>query len=155
MRYTMQYDLDKILAELATLPEYDNQIYLQGNSPDMDPIEPTRNQNYLYVDDNELDFKYNLFDTLPYINSIIDEHKLLRTRVMKMKPKTCYYWHTDATERLHIPLITNPHCFLLIDGEQIHLPATGESYVLDTRKPHTALNASKEDRIHIVGAVSV
>ena len=36
----------------------------------------------------------NLFP-IPYINSIIDLYKLKRTRLMLMKPKTCYYWHND------------------------------------------------------------
>jgi aspartyl/asparaginyl beta-hydroxylase (cupin superfamily) len=80
------------------------------------------------------------------------EHNLVRTRIMKMKPKTCYLWHADKTKRLHIPIITHPHCFLLIDNERIHIPATGEAYVIDTTKNHTALNCSKIDRIHIVGA---
>jgi hypothetical protein len=150
----MNYNLSKILEELDTLPVYDNQLYLQGNSSDMDPIEPTCGQNYLYVDNNELEYNINLFD-IPYINSIIDEHELVRTRVMRMKPKTCLYWHNDSTKRLHIPVVTNPHCFLIVDGVQIHLPATGEAVVVDTTKMHTALNASKQDRIHIVGAFSV
>jgi hypothetical protein len=150
----MNYNLSKILLELTTLPEYKNQLYLQGNRSDMDPIEPTRGQNYLYVDDNELEYNINLFD-IPYINSIINEHGLVRTRIMRMKPKTCLYWHNDYTKRLHIPVVTNPHCFLIVDGEQMHLPATGKAYVIDTTKMHTALNASKQDRIHIVGAFSV
>ena len=58
----MNYNLSKILLELTTLPEYKNQLYLQGNRSDMDPIEPTRGQNYLYVDDNELEYNINLFD---------------------------------------------------------------------------------------------
>lgn len=150
----MKYDLSKIKEELETLPEYDNQLYLQGYSADMDPIEPTIGQNYLHVDQNEHDYCVPLFD-IPYINSIMEEHKLIRTRLMRMKKKTCYYWHSDATKRLHIPIVTHEHCFLLVDGEQFHLPATGEAYVVDTTKMHTALNASKIDRIHIVGAFSV
>ena len=50
----MKYDLSKIKEELSTLPEYDSQLYLQGNTPYMDPIEPTIAQNYLHVDNNEL-----------------------------------------------------------------------------------------------------
>ena len=73
---------------------------------------------------------------------------------MKMKPKTCYLWHADKTKRLHIPVYTHPHCFLLVDGEQFHIPADGKAVVVDTTKMHTALNASKIDRIHIVGAFS-
>tara|TARA_B110000908_G_C10133631_1_gene393400 strand:+ start:63 stop:533 length:471 start_codon:yes stop_codon:yes gene_type:complete len=150
----MKYDLYKIQEELLSLPDYKNQIYLQGYSVDMDPIEPTIGQNYLHVDQNESEYCVPLFD-IPYINGIMKEHKLLRTRLMRMKPKTCYYWHNDSTKRLHIPIVTHEHCFLLVDGVQTHLPATGQAYVVDTTKMHTAFNASKIDRIHIVGAFSV
>jgi hypothetical protein len=148
----MKYDLELIKKELSLLPDYSNQIYLQGDVPDMDPLEPTIGQNYLLVDRAESDYCELLFD-LPYINSIIEEHNLVRTRVMRMKPKSCYYWHCDNTKRLHIPVITHEHCFLLLDDERIHLPADGTAYVIDTTKMHTALNASKIERIHIVGCL--
>lgn len=144
------YDLEKIKFELESLPDYSNQIYLQGTHGSMDPIEPTQGDNYLTVDINEKDYYVPLFN-IPYINSIMNEHKLVRTRVMKMKPKTCYYWHNDTTKRLHIPVITHEHCFLLLDNERVHLPADGSAYVIDTTKMHTALNCSKINRVHIVG----
>ena len=92
----MKYDLEKIKEELDTLPSYDTQLYLQGDTKDMDSHEAIR--NYLLVDETENDFNIPLFD-LPYINSIMKKHNLVRTRVMKMKPKTCYYWHHDKTKR--------------------------------------------------------
>ncbi len=147
----MKYDLDKIKEELKTIPWYKNQIYLQGSSKDMDPIEPTIGQNYLVVDETESKYSVPLFD-IPYINGILEEHKLVRTRLMRMKPKTCYYWHNDKTKRLHIPIETHEHCFLLLGDERVHLPADGTAYVIDTTQKHTALNCSKIDRIHIVGA---
>ena len=75
--------------------------------------------------------------------------------MMLMKPRTCYYYHNDNTKRLHIPVETNENCFLLVDSKLLHLPADGSAYTVDTTKMHTALNASKEDRIHIVGAFRV
>jgi hypothetical protein len=147
----MKYNLDKIKEELSILPDWNSQIYLQGNSPDMDPFEPTIGENYLSVDKAEELYTHLLFD-IPYINSIISEHNLCRTRVMKMKPKTCYYWHHDSTKRLHIPIITHEHCFLVLENEgRIHLPADGSAYLVDTTQKHTAMNCSKIDRIHIVG----
>lgn len=146
----MQYDLDLIKKELETLPDFKNQIYLQGNSEDMDPIEPTIGSNYLLADQSEEAFNIPLF-SMPYINSILKEHDLVRSRVMRMKPKSCYYWHHDRTKRLHIPVITHEHCFLLLENEKIHLPADGRAHVIDTTQNHTALNCSKIDRIHIVG----
>lgn len=144
------YDLERIKTELDTLPDYKSQIYLQGNDPNMNPFEPTEGQNYLLVDKTEELYDYPLFN-IPYINQIIEEHDLCRTRVMKMKPKTCYYWHNDLTKRLHIPVVTHEHCFLVLEDERIHLPATGEAYIVDTTKFHSAMNCSKIDRIHIVG----
>lgn len=147
----MRYDLEIIKREIDSLPKYDNQLYLQGSSKDMDPFQPTIGQNYLIVDKNEISYNIPLFD-IPYINNILKENDLVRTRIMKMKPKTCYYWHADKTKRLHIPVYTHAHCFLLVDEDRIHLPADGTAYVVNTTKNHTALNCSKIDRIHIVGA---
>lgn len=145
-----QYDLEKIKKELETLPDYNKQLYLQGYSKDMNPEEGT--DNGYDIDSSEHTYTVPLFD-IPYINSIMEEHKLTRTRLMRMKPKSCYLWHNDLTQRLHIPIVTNEHCFLLLDSDRIHIPATGEAYVMNTTKKHTALNCSKENRIHIVGGL--
>ena len=148
----MKYDLGRIKVELNKLPKFDNQIYLQGTSKDMDPIEPTTGKNYLIVDETEKKYNVPLFD-IPYVNSIIEFNNLVRTRIMIMKPKTCYYWHNDKTKRYHIPIQTHEHCWLLLNGKMVHLPADGTGYVVDTTQKHTALNCSKVDRIHIVGAL--
>ena len=63
----MKYDLERIKIELNKLPKFDNQIYLQGTSKDMDPIEPTIGKNYLTVDETEKKYNIPLFD-IPYIN---------------------------------------------------------------------------------------
>ena len=146
-----QYDLEKIKKELETLPDYNKQLYLQGYSKDMNPEEGT-GKGY-DIDNNEHTYTVPLFD-MPYINSIMEEQKLTRTRLMRMKPKSCYLWHNDLTQRLHIPIVTNEHCFLLLDNDRIHIPATGEAYVIDTRKMHTALNCSIYNRTHIVGVLT-
>ena len=70
-----------------------------------------------------------------------------------MKPKTCYTYHKDYTKRIHIPIITNEKCMFIIDDEVVRFPADGDYYLVDTTKMHTAINASFEDRIHIVGNI--
>ena len=104
---TYQYDLEKIKQELSTLPDYNKQLYLQGYSKDMNPEEGAGN-GYA-IDSVEHTYNIPLFD-IPYINSIMQEHKLTRTRLMRMKPKSCYLWHNDLTKRLHIPIETHEHC---------------------------------------------
>lgn len=144
------YDIKKILNELKNIPEYDDQICLQTVNGCNDPFYGSRRISEM--DHSENEFKYFLFN-FPYINSIISELKLVRTRLMRMKPKTCLTYHQDPTKRLHIPLITNDKCFFIVDKKVIQLPADGNYYILDTTKPHTALNASLEKRLHIVGVL--
>ena len=87
------------------------------------------------------------------INSIIEELNMYRTRVLVLKPKVCYSIHSDPVKRIHIPVITNENCWLIVNKEIIHLPADGRHYEIDTTQKHTALNGSWEDRIHIVGCI--
>ena len=70
-----------------------------------------------------------------------------------MRPYQCYSYHRDQTKRLHIPIITNDKCFLVVDDEVVRTPIEGNSYVIDTTKIHTAVNASFEDRIHLIGCL--
>ena len=73
---------------------------------------------------------------------------------MNMKPKTCYSYHWDPTKRMHIPLLTNENNFFVIDDEISRYPADGSYYLIDTTKKHTFVNASFENRLHIVGCVN-
>ena len=149
----MSVDLQKIKEELKILPKFEDQICLQGVKDNTDPFFGcgtfTRIQELGY---NEKDFDKPIFD-MPYINSLIKDLKMYRTRVMNLKSKTCYTYHRDYSKRLHIPIITNENCFIIIDKEVNHYPADGSCYIIDTTKFHTALNASREDRIHIVGVL--
>jgi hypothetical protein len=75
-----------------------------------------------------------------------------RTRIMLSRPKSCYSIHNDYSPRLHLPLITNTQCnFVFADPAQlIHMPATGQTYWVDTRKQHSFMNGSLEHRLHLV-----
>lgn len=147
------YDLQRILNELNILPEWKDQICLQGVEGNDDPFFGCGRIDNLAA--KEKDFTSLLFD-IPYTNNIISTLGLYRTRVLRLMPGRCYSYHHDPTKRIHIPLITNIKSFLIIDKEVIHLPADGNHYLVDTTQNHTALNASpvrkKKERIHIVGA---
>jgi hypothetical protein len=87
------------------------------------------------------------------IESLINQFNLKRTRLLWLNSGRCYSVHTDATPRIHIPLITNPQCFFIFKkGIVRHLPA-GSVYWTDTRFEHTAMNGSEFPRLHLVGAV--
>jgi hypothetical protein len=144
----MSLDLEKIKKELQTLPSYDEQISLQGTKDNLDPFWGIGRA--IDLPEREVEFTYPLFN-IPYINSIIKEHNLYRVRLMNLKSKTCYTYHKDQCKRFHIPIITNENCFFIVDDNLIRYPADGNYYIVDTDKKHTAINASKEDRIHLIG----
>jgi hypothetical protein len=148
----MSLDLEKIKKEMQTLPDYKDQICLQGTEDNLDPFYGIGAEIFNNTGRKEKEFNVPIFD-LPYINSIMKDLNMCRTRVMNLKSKTCYTYHQDSTKRIHIPVITNQNCFFIINNEVKHYPADGSYYLVNTTQYHTALNASKQDRIHIVGVI--
>jgi aspartyl/asparaginyl beta-hydroxylase (cupin superfamily) len=68
---------------------------------------------------------------------------------MMMNWKSCLTYHHDETPRIHLPLVTNDGCFMIIDDktEKLH---ESTAYLVDTTKRHTALNAGQHLRFHMV-----
>jgi len=78
-------------------------------------------------------------------------HTVSRARLMMLDPKSCYSWHRDVSQRIHIAIETNPHCFLAFETGCIHIPADGNAYLADTRQYHSAFNGSSSaSRMHLV-----
>jgi len=147
-----KYDLNKIKEEIETLPYFEKELCLQGINPDSDYNECLgKIENLKYPEDS---FKYPLFD-IPYINSILEENKIYRTRLLILKPHTCYSWHKDPTFRYHIPIITHRKCKFAFEDLVFHMPADGSLYEVDTRQKHTAFNGRNDEgnRLHLVGNI--
>lgn len=92
-------------------------------------------------------FKNTIFDEL--IEKIKEHHDIIRGRFMLMQHKTCLTYHKDPSKRIHIPIYTNNDCMMIIDDQVYRMPF-GSTYLVDTTVPHTALNASKDPRVHLV-----
>lgn len=75
-----------------------------------------------------------------------------RTRIMVARPKSSYSVHKDYSPRLHLPLITNDQCYFVFKdpAKFIHMPADGKTYWVDTRREHTFMNGSTDNRLHLV-----
>ncbi len=95
-------------------------------------------------------FKNTLFEQA--YNAICEKYVVGRIRIMRSRSKTCLSWHPDAHPRLHYPIKTQHGCFMVIEDEVMHIPHY-TWWLTDTLKYHTAFNASKEDRIHLVTTV--
>lgn len=80
-----------------------------------------------------------------------------RARLMVLRPKSCLTWHVDREKalRFHIPIITNSSC-MFIHQESTKHPVVGQMkeigrlYSFNSSVYHTAINASREDRVHLV-----
>ena len=147
-----KYNLTKIKEEIKDLPDlHDNQIMLQSLDGE-DFYTGLLQIDKLPAGTEENDFnKLNIPEDSEIARFIIAEG-LTRTRLMVMPPKSSYTFHFDPTPRIHLAIVTNEWSFMTDDKWRLrHVPDDGHPYYFDTTKAHTAINSSKEDRIHIVG----
>ena len=81
------------------------------------------------------------------------KYRLGRVRILLKQPRSTLSWHRDPEPRLHIPIITNPGCIMVIDNVAKHMPADGHAWITNNTKYHNFFNGGEEDRIHIVACV--
>ena len=79
--------------------------------------------------------------------------KLGRVRILLKQPRSTLSWHRDPEPRLHIPIITNPGCIMVIENVAKHLPANGSVYITNNLKYHNAFNGGEENRVHLVACL--
>ena len=84
---------------------------------------------------------------------ISSKFKLGRVRILLKEPRSTLSWHRDPEPRLHIPIITNPGCLMVIDNVARHMPADGSVWITNNTKYHNAFNGGEENRIHLVACV--
>ncbi len=85
--------------------------------------------------------------------SLSKKFKLGRVRILLKQPRSTLSWHRDPEPRLHIPIITNPGCIMVIENVAKHLPADGSVYITNNLKYHNAFNGGEENRVHLVACL--
>ena len=79
--------------------------------------------------------------------------KLGRVRLLLKEPRSTLSWHKDPEPRLHIPIITNLGCSMVIENVAKHLPADGNVTITNNTKFHNFFNGGEQARIHLVACV--
>ncbi len=79
--------------------------------------------------------------------------KLGRVRLLLKEPRSTLSWHKDPECRLHVPIITNPGCSMVIENVAKHLPANGKVWITNNTKYHNFFNGGEQSRIHLVACV--
>ena len=103
---------------------------------------------------------YRIFEPLlmdTYFKNVYDtlskHYKLGRVRLLLKEPRSTLSWHRDPEPRLHIPIVTNPGCIMVIENIAKHLPADGSAYITNNLKYHNAFNGGEENRVHLVACL--
>jgi hypothetical protein len=86
-------------------------------------------------------------------NTLRKKFKLGRVRILLKEPRSTLSWHKDPEPRLHIPIITNPGCSMVIENVAKHLPADGSVTITNNTKYHNFFNGGEQSRIHLVACL--
>jgi len=100
-----------------------------------------------FIPDYENTYFKEVFDV------VSSRYKLGRVRILLKEPRSTLSWHRDPEPRLHIPIITNPGCLMVIDNVAKHMPADGSVWITNNTKYHNAFNGGEENRVHLVACV--
>jgi len=77
--------------------------------------------------------------------------KLGRVRLLLKEPRSTLSWHKDPEPRLHIPIITNPGCSMVIENVAKHLPADGSVTITNNKKYHNFFNGGEHLSLRTMG----
>ena len=172
--------LRKALKQVLSRKEYDDAVgtkYIAGISLNQIPGDPDsikgENVKGIYwtkpdnsgkeavrakrIDETKYtEFVKDLEDT--YFKEVYDilskKFKLGRVRILLKEPRSTLSWHRDPEPRLHIPIITNPGCIMVIEEVAKHLPADGFAWLTNNTKYHNFFNGGEEDRVHLVACLT-
>tara|TARA_B110000014_G_C19985741_1_gene510467 strand:- start:66 stop:656 length:591 start_codon:yes stop_codon:yes gene_type:complete len=98
------------------------------------------------------DFEHTYFKEV--YEKLSSRFKVGRVRILLKEPRSTLSWHRDPEPRLHIPIVTNPGCLMVIENVAKHLPADGSVYITNNVKYHNAFNGGEENRIHLVACLT-
>ena len=86
-------------------------------------------------------------------NILRKNFKLGRVRILLKEPRSTLSWHRDPEPRLHIPIITNKGCRMVIEDVSKHMPADGTVTITNNTKYHNFFNGGEQNRIHLVACI--
>ena len=93
------------------------------------------------------DFNHTYFKEV--YETLSSNFKLGRVRILLKEPRSTLSWHRDPEPRLHVPIVTNPGCMMVIENVAKHLPANGSVFITNNVKYHNAFNGGEKNRVHL------
>ena len=97
------------------------------------------------------EFKNTYFEEVYKV--LKSKFKLGRVRLLLKEPRSTLSWHKDPEPRLHIPIVTNKGCMMVIENIAKHMPADGTATITNNKKFHNFFNGGEQARVHLVACV--
>ena len=88
-----------------------------------------------------------------FASTFDDNFRVIAHGVLLKEPRSTLSWHKDPECRLHVPIITNQGCSMVIENVAKHLPADGKVWITNNTKYHNFFNGGEQSRIHLVACV--
>ena len=123
---------------------------LYWTKPDRSGKEVSRDVSINEAEYSEFIPDYNNTYFKEVFDVLSSKYKLGRVRILLKEPRSTLSWHRDPEPRLHIPIITNPGCLMVINNVAKHMPADGSVWITNNTKYHNAFNGGEENRVHLV-----
>ena len=166
---TKQYDIEKLTWEWMYLKPilYDYVWHVsKGDHGRQTMLQYSENCDNINTDvcgsfkgTQRLESDYNILNTFykdTIFETIINDLNAVRSRFMVISKHRTYSIHQDKSPRYHLALETNPHAYFIFPSVDdsttanlYHVPVDGRVYWVDTRMPHTFINAGPV-RTHMV-----
>lgn len=159
-RLPVRFDVERLRAEIATLPEHAWSAHPTGyaGNSSVRLVSVGGGEN----DDVSGEMRPTPhLAALPYVRQILAGFGVVwsRSRLMRLAagaqvPEHCdinhHWWYRV---RVHIPIITWPETRFYCGGSSVHMGA-GETWIFDNWRPHRVENPAQHDRIHLVADTS-
>jgi hypothetical protein len=165
LQLPFQFDVQKMQEELQQLTAKAWQLHYQklhyegewkalplrsiGGRPDHIIISP----------ENDPDYQDTVFlKESPYFSKLLTQFDcpLLAVRLLKLNAGAIIKEHTDSDVcfekgevRFHVPVLTNEKVEFYLDKERMYLQE-GECWYMNFNLPHSIINNSNTDRVHLV-----
>jgi hypothetical protein len=100
-----------------------------------------------------------ILERCPYLQYVIAQFRspLSRVRLMALDADSALREHVDLLDldpnfplaRFHVPLVTNPGAYLMLDGQRVAMEP-GECWYAEASLPHGAFNEGDAPRVHLL-----
>ncbi len=163
IRFSQTYNVTKLQAELEAVlqeewPLHFNTKDFNGDWRSISLRSASGESHDIYAHANGIFKDTPVLTRMPYVQEILNawECEKETVRLLSLAPGSVIKPHKDpgcayhdGQFRIHIPIVTNPEVYFIIDEEKLQLKA-GECWYMNFSATHSIINEGATARVHLV-----